>query len=238
MARSKRKKKGGKLPNKPIYWWLVGVFILLVGVMLFIDLSLQPDGSEFKAQNPKQTSLMRIRAAPIFGSQKEVPIRWIPIGEISPHLVRAVIVAEDANFYGHKGIDHRELWAALSEAMEDFEMPRGASTITQQLAKNLYLSESKTPLRKLREVVIAKSLEENLGKKRILEIYLNVIEWGPQVYGAEAASLHYFGKSANSLSKEEAAFLAAIIPGPLGAFSPVKNLNRVKKRQSRILKRM
>ena len=115
---------------------------------------------------------------------------------------------------------------------------RGASTVTQQLAKNLYLSEDRNFLRKGREAVYTYFLERNLSKKRILELYLNVIEWGDGIYGAEAASRNYFNKSASNLTREEAAFLSAMIPSPLNVFNPAKNRKRVVRRQRVLLKYM
>lgn len=139
---------------------------------------------------------------------------WVDAAAISPHLKRAVLVAEDINFFGHRGFDTGELRHAVTRALEDAELPRGASTITQQLAKNLWLSPSRNPLRKVKEAALTWQLERTLGKRRILELYLNVVELGPGVYGAEAASRRYFGKSAADLTEDEAAELAAALPRP------------------------
>jgi monofunctional biosynthetic peptidoglycan transglycosylase len=125
-----------------------------------------------------------------------------------------VIVAEDARFFSHDGFDNRELKLAMAEAWEDKEMPRGASTITQQTAKNLWLSPSRNPLRKIKEAILTWELERHLKKRRILEIYLNVAEFGPGIYGAEAAARRYFKKSASELTDFEAAQLAASLPRP------------------------
>ena len=125
--------------------------------------------------------------------------RWVPYRRISPHLKRAVIVAEDSAFFDHEGIDVEQIREALEDALEKGDTPRGASTITQQLAKNLYLSPSRDPLRKLRELIITRRLEAALPKARILEIYLNVVEWGDGIWGAEAASRAYFGVPASRL---------------------------------------
>jgi monofunctional biosynthetic peptidoglycan transglycosylase len=153
----------------------------------------------------------RERAA---GRAGRVAWTWVPYARISPDLKRAVLVAEDINFFSHAGFELREIREALGQAVEEFELPRGASTITQQLAKNLWLSPSRNPLRKLKEGMLTRQLERRLGKRRILELYLNVVEFGPGVYGAEAASRRYFGKAALDLTVDEAAQLAASLPSP------------------------
>ena len=143
---------------------------------------------------------------------REPAWRAVRYARISPNLKRAVLVAEDIDFFSHDGFDMHELRLAVREAVDSGDAPRGASTLTQQLAKNLYLSPSRDPVRKLKEAILTKQLERALGKKRILELYLNVVEFGPGVVGAEAAARHYFGKSAAALSEREAAELAAGLP--------------------------
>ncbi len=129
--------------------------------------------------------------------------RWVPYSRISSNLTRAVLVAEDGTFWRHDGVDYDQLRDAVEVSVERMEFVRGASTITQQLAKNLYLSPSKNPIRKLRELIIARRLEAELSKQRILELYLNVIEWGDGIYGAEAAARQYFRTSAAQLGPQE-----------------------------------
>src|SRR3989440_2219540 len=153
----------------------------------------------------------RERAA---GHTPHLEWRWVPSSTISLHLKRAVLVAEDIGFFRHHGFAPRAMREAMTQALEERRMPRGASTITQQLAKNLWLSASRSPLRKTREGVLTWQLERALSKRRILECYLNVVEFGPGVYGAEAASRRYFGKAAAELSADEAARLAAGLPRP------------------------
>jgi monofunctional glycosyltransferase len=148
------------------------------------------------------------------GRSGNVAWTWVPYARIAAHLKRAVVVAEDINFFWHEGFDFEALRQAVTQALEDRERPRGASTITQQLAKNLWLSPARTPGRKLREAVLTWQLERHLDKRRILELYLNVVEFGPGVWGAEAASRRYFRKSAAALGPEEAARLAAVLPNP------------------------
>lgn len=170
-----------------------------------------------RTENPGETALMRQRRveAERIGKKFKVIQQWVPLSRISRSLVDAVVVAEDGTFYTHGGIDWFEVRESIQKNVESGRAARGASTITQQLAKNLYLSTSKDPMRKLKELVITLLLEQKLGKERILEIYLNVIEWGSGVFGAEAASRAYFGKSAASLTLDEALRLAAVIPSPL-----------------------
>jgi monofunctional biosynthetic peptidoglycan transglycosylase len=140
--------------------------------------------------------------------------RWIPLGRISKDAVNAVIVAEDGTFWSHGGFDWFEFRESIEKNIKEGRAARGASTITQQLVKNLFLSSSKSPLRKVREWILTWYTEQSLSKSRILELYLNLIEWGRGIYGIEAASQHYFGKSASELNRDEAARLAAIIPSP------------------------
>jgi monofunctional biosynthetic peptidoglycan transglycosylase len=139
---------------------------------------------------------------------------WVPYAAIAMPVKRAVVVAEDIRFFAHQGVDLEEVEDALERAVERKALPRGASTITQQLAKNLWLSPSRSPLRKAREAILAWQLERTLSKRRILELYLNVAEFGPGVYGVEAAARRHFGKSAAELGALEAAQLAATLPNP------------------------
>lgn len=139
----------------------------------------------------------------------------VPLSRISPELLHAVIAAEDGRFYEHWGIDWKQVELVAEEARETGEVPRGASTITQQLVKNLYFTTHRNPLRKVAEWVLAPMAEVLIGKERILEIYLNVAEWGPGIFGAEAAAQHHYGISAARLSRDQAARLAAILPSPL-----------------------
>ena len=159
---------------------------------------------------------------------------WVPYDRISRNLTRAVLAGEDSRFFDHTGFDWEEMRKALEEDWNRGEFKRGASTITQQLAKNLFLSTSKNPLRKLHEALITKEMEWILGKRRILEIYLNVIEWGDGIYGAEAAAHNYFNTSAAALGSDQAAFLSSIIPSPNGAFDPEKHRRRVERRKNLI----
>jgi len=164
------------------------------------------------------------------------PLRsWVPYNQISPHLRNAVLVAEDAAFFQHSGFDFEQIKESVKRNWREKRFARGASTITQQLAKNLYLSTSRSPFRKIREFFIARDLERVLSKRRIFEIYLNVIEWGDGVYGVAAASNRYFGKAPADLQPEEAAILAAMIPNPR-RYAPSRNLAYLERRKASILK--
>jgi monofunctional biosynthetic peptidoglycan transglycosylase len=157
---------------------------------------------------------LRAREARAEGREPKRVRQWIPYARISPHLRRAVLVAEDAGFWGHEGIDLAEIRKSLETDWEKGSLTRGASTITQQLAKNLYLSPSRNPFRKLRELWIARRLENELSKTRIFELYLNDIEWGDGIWGAEAAARTYFGVSAASVGPDQAALMAGAIVNP------------------------
>jgi len=175
-----------------------------------------PDVKILKTKNPKSTALMELRDQEYRqkGGKISRQQTWVSYGAISDHLKKAVLISEDAAFFSHTGVDVKELQEALKKDWETGRFTRGGSTITMQLAKNIYLNPSKNPLRKAKEIVIAWQLEQALSKTRIFEIYLNVVEWGPNVYGAEAAARHYFAKPAANLDIGEAATLAALLPSP------------------------
>ncbi|HEY5512343.1 MAG TPA: biosynthetic peptidoglycan transglycosylase [Geomonas sp.] len=160
---------------------------------------------------------------------------WTPSASIPSEMKWAVILAEDAGFYRHEGIDVKAIKNAIKYDLEKKSLARGASTITQQVAKNLYLSREKTVTRKAKELYLAKRMEQELTKGRIIELYLNVIELGPMVYGIGHGARYYFGKDASALTPRECAFLAAMLPGPRLAYNPYKNLGRVLKRSNMIL---
>ena len=204
-----------------------------------------PDVRVLARENPKTTAWMEMRAEEArlrhasAGRPRRVrhEQRWVPYERISPHLRRAVLLAEDPTFWRHEGIDLEQIREAVEINIEEGRAVRGASTITQQLAKNLYLSPSRNPIRKLRELLIARRLEAALTKTRILEIYLNVIEWGDGVWGAEAAARRYFGVPASALSREQAALLAGAIINPR-VLTPARPTSRLLRRQRIILRRM
>ena len=198
-----------------------------------------PDVRPLRSSNPATTAFIERRAdeARVTGRAPVRRQRWVPYGRISSQLKRAVLVAEDSAFWQHEGIDLEQIRESMEVNFERMEFARGASTITQQLAKNLYLSPSKNPLRKLRELMIARRLEAVLTKRRILEIYLNVIEWGDGIYGAESAARAHFGIPASALGAEQAALLAGAIINPR-ALNPGHPTRRLLRRQRMLLRRM
>ncbi len=170
----------------------------------------------WKFVNPSSTNFMSLRLGELREKDPKaaLKVQWTPYERVSNHLKRAVVAAEDARFSEHEGFDWEGIQKALEKNRKKGKIVAGGSTITQQLAKNLFLSASKTPWRKAQEAVITLMLEAVMDKRRILEIYLNVVEWGPGVFGAEAAARHYYGVPAAQLSAEQAARLAVLLPNP------------------------
>jgi monofunctional biosynthetic peptidoglycan transglycosylase len=223
--------------------WLVrsiaAIPAAIVAVLAYAYLTL-PDVRPLKTSNPATTAFIELRTREAIAGGQTKPVRimrWQRYSRISRDLKRAVLLAEDAAFWQHEGVDFEQLQDSIQIDWRRGRFSRGASTITQQLAKNLYLSPSKNPLRKFRELIIARRLEAELSKARILELYLNVIEWGDGVYGAEAAARTYFHESAAELDAPQSALLAAAIINPR-LFSPAHPNNRLIRRQQLILRRM
>ncbi len=213
--RASRRRRGCAAP---VYGCLRLAGVALVAAALWIGwkVATWPEVATLASENPQTTAFIeryqeRRRAA---GESDEVDWRWVPYDKVSPHLKRAVLVGEDIGFFDHEGFAVEEIKIAVREAVQESKELRGASTITQQLAKNLWLSPSRNPLRKVEEAILTWQLERHLEKRRILELYLNVAELGRGIYGAEAAARHYFGKSAGGLGEAEAAQLAASLPRP------------------------
>ena len=206
--------------------------------MAYLYLTL-PDVRALKTSNPGATAFMQLREreAHAKGTPYTRDQRWVSYARISNNLKRAVIVTEDSAFWQHEGVDYEQLRESMETNWERGEFARGASTITQQLAKNLYLSPTKNPMRKLRELMITRRLELELPKQRILEIYLNSIEWGDGVWGAEAAARRYFRKSAADLTASESALLAGAIANP-HIMDPARPTARLRRRQTMIMRRM
>ncbi|HEX2122702.1 MAG TPA: monofunctional biosynthetic peptidoglycan transglycosylase [Thermoanaerobaculia bacterium] len=218
------------------------VFLALLAVValwLVYELVTFPDVAALAKEPPKTTAFMELRKKQLRakGKSDELEWKWVSYGRISPNLRRAVLVAEDNAFYEHEGVDVEAMKEAFERNWKRRRITHGGSTITQQLAKNLYLSPSRNPLRKVKEYFITRALEKHLSKKRILEIYLNVVELGERVYGAEAGARHYFGKSAAALSPREAALLAGALPNPR-VMNPGSPNKRLRARQRMILSRM
>ena len=190
--------------------------VLVFALYVAMGLPSRAEVRRLATRNPGQTSVMRQREeeARSAGQTPRVEQSWAPLSRMSKHLIHAVLASEDQKFFGHEGVDWDAVEKAIEEDRKSFRFARGGSTITQQLAKNLYFTTHRSLVRKLREVIVARWLEEELGKKRILELYLNVIEWGDGIYGAQAAALRYYGKPAGALDEVEAAGLAGMIPNP------------------------
>lgn len=189
------------------------ISLLLLSIVYYF---IFPDVSKLKKENPKKTSFMEYREEEWQKKGKRIEIKqtWIPFSRISPYLVKAVLIAEDDKFWKHEGFDFEAIEKAVEKDIKQKKFKFGGSTISQQLAKNLYLSPSKNPARKIKEAILTWRIEKTLSKKRILELYLNMAEWGEGIFGIGAASFHYYGKSASDLSPEEAARLASVLPNP------------------------
>ena len=217
---------------------VAGIGAVGYALLIYAYLTL-PDVRPLRRDNPTTTAFIEIREQEALakGLKPRRVQRWVSYGHISPELKRAVLVAEDDAFFQHEGVDFEQLQESIEVDWKRGRLTRGASTITQQLAKNLYLSPSRDPLRKLRELIIARRLEAELKKARILELYLNVIEWGDGIYGAEAASRVYFQSPAALLNSREAALLAGAIINPR-VYSPAHPNARLLRRQQLILRRM
>jgi monofunctional biosynthetic peptidoglycan transglycosylase len=215
------------------------VLLLLLFGAEYLSMPSSDAIERLKKSNPSVTALMEQRKENAESNGKKYIVRqqWVPLSQMSDQIKKAVIVAEDGMFYEHEGIDWYEVKQSLKKDLQKGRFVRGASTITQQVAKNLFLSTSKDPIRKIKEIIIAKSLEDKLTKRRILEIYLNIIEWGNGIFGVEAASRAYFGKHASELTRDEAARLAAVIPNPL-RYQPNQDNRFVRYRKNVILARM
>jgi len=202
--------------KKIVLWTFLVLCGGAVAIALYTWITL-PNVTGLKTANPVSTSLMRLQAAEAAKKGIKIAARreWVAFDRVPEMLRKAVLVSEDANFYSHKGIDFEELKASIKQDIKERRFARGGSTITQQLAKNLYLSGSKTLWRKVTEALIARRLERALPKNRIFELYLNAIELGPNVFGVQAAARHWFGKDVGELTLEESVRLTAIIPRPL-----------------------
>jgi monofunctional biosynthetic peptidoglycan transglycosylase len=207
---------------------LIVVIAAVAATVLWASL---PDTSRLVTENPTSTAFIDLRREQAADSGKRFKLQWEwrPLARISRYLRAAVIYAEDARFYTHDGVDWDAIEQAFEKNFERGELSVGGSTITQQVAKNLYLSPSRSLLRKAREMLIAFSLEDNLSKPRILELYLNIAEWGDGIFGAEAASRHWFGHSASALTPIEAARLAVALPNPFTRAPSVRDAQLTRK---------
>ena len=221
------------------------LFMLVIGILI-LDVgryTLWPDVTLLQQTNPVSTAFMEYRRSqwarenPETRTPSKPDYRFVPLERISPDLRLAVTIAEDDKFWTHSGFDWKGMEEALRRNMDQGRLVAGGSTITQQLAKNLWLSPGRNPLRKLKEAILTWRLEHALSKRRILELYLNVAEWGDGIFGAEAAARAYFHTSAARLSRRQAAFLAAALPRPL-SWSPALPSRALSARAETILRRM
>lgn len=194
-----------------------------------------PEVTHLKWHNPKKTAFMEYREKQWAreGKKKKIQHIWVPLSRISPYAVKAVIIAEDDKFWRHEGFDYEAIQKALEKDIKRKTFSAGGSTISQQLAKNLFLTPEKKITRKVKEAILTWRLERKLTKRRIIELYLNYAEWGDGLFGIEAAARRYFGKSAAELTAMEGARLAAVLPNPL-KYNPVSESGYVAKRAERI----
>lgn len=197
-------------------FWLCLAAIVTLAAADVLRYAVWPDVDDLVTAQPQTTALIEQRRgeAEDVGRTFRVRRTWVPLKRISPHLIRAVTIAEDDKFWGHEGFDVDGMEDALRRNLEKGRLAAGGSTITQQLAKNLYLGTERSLSRKLKEAILAIRLEEALSKRRILELYLNVVEWGDGIFGAEEAARAHFGVAAANLSPEQSARLAAVLPNP------------------------
>ncbi|MFI5361143.1 MAG: monofunctional biosynthetic peptidoglycan transglycosylase [Elusimicrobiota bacterium] len=198
-----------------------------------------PDVRPLKKSPPKTTAYIELRRREAAAKGRRFDLRWtwVPADEISDNLKKAVVTAEDDTFYRHDGVDLDALRAAWKRDKKEGKLKMGGSTIDMQLARNLYLSPAKNPLRKLKEMLIARRLDRELGKRRVLELYLNVVEWGRGVFGCEAAARAYFDKSCAELTPDEAVAMAVVLPNPR-RWDPAKRGPYVERNSARIVARM
>ncbi|HEY6011063.1 MAG TPA: transglycosylase domain-containing protein [Nitrospirota bacterium] len=208
---------------------------IAAGLWLAHVLSDLPDVSVLKKYRPPAAAEVLDKEGNVITHFYDSKFRvWAPISSLPDIVIRAVVIAEDDTFFGHEGVNYQAVWEALRHDVQKKRFARGGSTITQQMIKNVLLSKEKTITRKLREFVLARRAEEILTKRRILEIYLNEVEWGDNIYGIEAASMFYFDKHASALSAGEAALLAGMLPNPR-YYNPFKRPEKAQKRRDQVL---
>ena len=219
-------------------FWKIITLLLLLGALDIGRYFVYPNIQALKNNNPIPTAFMEYRESQWADENRDMHItqQWVPISKISPNIIKAVLIGEDDGFYHHDGFDVQGMENAIERSIKKKTLA-GGSTISQQLSKNLYLSPSKNPVRKIKEAILTWRIEETLSKRRILEIYLNVAEWGDGIFGIEAAARHYYHKSAKNLTAREASRLAAVLPNPI-KYNPTGNQKYVKNRARIIYKTM
>jgi len=216
------------------------VLVVLVFLLDILRYFIVPDVSSLESTNPETTSFMEYRQKAWRSAgwaDRRVSHEWVPLRKISGNLLKAVLIAEDDKFWQHEGFDYEAMERALEKNLKERKIAMGGSTISQQLAKNLWLSPSKNPIRKVKEAILTWRIERALSKQRILEIYLNVAEWGDGIFGIEAASRHYYGISAARLTALQASRLAAVLPNPI-RWSPTGGTRYVRNRSAIIYRVM
>ncbi|MBI3597055.1 MAG: monofunctional biosynthetic peptidoglycan transglycosylase [Nitrospirae bacterium] len=216
---------------------VLGIVLLVIGIGAWLGwiVTTLPDAKLIATYRPEEATEVLDRNGIVLTQLTEDEFRiWVPLSDISPNLQIAVIATEDDTFFRHEGINYKAAWEALKEDLKKKRYARGGSTITQQLVKNVFLTKEKTITRKLKEFILARRVEEILSKRRILELYLNEVEWGPGVFGAEAASRYYFDKHATDLTVAEGAMLAAMLVNP-SRYDPAHYRSRLRHRQELIL---
>jgi len=200
-------------------WKIISIALILTLTYFIVDVGryfVYPNVANLKKNRPEKTAFMKYREK-IWqekGIKRKITNIWVPLSSVSPYVMKAVIIAEDDKFWSHEGFDFEAMQKALEKDIKKKKFKVGGSTISQQLAKNLYLSPSKNPVRKIKEAILTWRIERQLSKRRIMELYLNVAEWGDGIYGIEAAARKHYGKNAAGLTAREAAILAAVIPNP------------------------
>lgn len=224
---------------KLLWRWSWRVFLLALIALVAIQFWFLVHVWYWAGNNPESTAFMRARLEILQQDNPKARLRqqWVPYQRISGHLKRAIVAAEDAKFVSHNGFDWDGIQKAYEKNLREGEIVAGGSTITQQLAKNLFFSGERTWWRKAQEAVVAVMIETVMSKRRILEIYLNVIEWGEGVFGAEAAARHHYGTTAAGLSPEQAARLAAVVPSPR-RYKPASDTAYLQRRTQTLLARM
>jgi len=217
--------------------WFYIIFVAIISGM-FLNVGVYfayPDVSKLKKQSPQKTAFMEYREKEWErqGKKRKIVRQWVPLSQISPYIVKAVLISEDDKFWSHEGFDFVAMQKAIEKDIKKKKFKFGGSTISQQLAKNLYLSPSKNPVRKIKEAILTWRIEKNLSKRRIIELYLNVAEWGDGLFGIETAAHYYYGKPASELTAREAAKLASVLPNPR-RFDPTGESKFVENRSDRI----
>jgi membrane peptidoglycan carboxypeptidase len=214
---------------------LIAVAVLIVLLWFFAVLRNLPDVSALKHYRPAAATEVLDKDGNVITHYYDRKFRvWAPMSALPDIVIHAVVIAEDDTFFEHEGVNYKAVWEALQQDVRKKRFARGGSTITQQMIKNVLLSKEKTITRKIREFVLARKAEEILSKRRILEIYLNEVEWGDNIYGIEAASRFYFDKHASELKPGEAALLAGMLPNPR-YYNPFKRMDKARHRQEQVL---